>query len=228
MTDQQNPAPENDKPTPQAAPAAPGTDPGKQSGDTQPQAETFTKEQVNGMMVTRLKEKEAEILKKLGITSIDEGKSAVVKVKELEDANKSELEKLQGKLTAAEQKAVEAVQNMQKALYKSSFVIEAMKPGNVAGDRLEAAYKLLDTSALKITDDGKVEGVTEALKALLEANPFLKAEEPKPTPQEKPKGTVQPTNPAGATPGYDLSWFKLSGGEGGGFRRGGVVPPTGE
>ena len=45
---------------------------------------------------------------------------------------------------------------------------------------LEAAVKLADLSDVKITEDGKVEGMKEALEAVLEAKPYLKGQ-PTPT-----------------------------------------------
>lgn len=44
---------------------------------------------------------------------------------------------------------------------------------------LEATLKLADLSDVKITEDGKVEGLKEALEAVLEAKPYLKGQ---PTP----------------------------------------------
>lgn len=44
---------------------------------------------------------------------------------------------------------------------------------------LEAVLKLADLSDVKITEDGKVEGLKEALEAVLEAKPYLKGQ---PTP----------------------------------------------
>ena len=41
---------------------------------------------------------------------------------------------------------------------------------------LEAAMKLADMSEVKITEDGKVEGMREALEAVLEAKPYLKGQ----------------------------------------------------
>ena len=41
---------------------------------------------------------------------------------------------------------------------------------------LEAALKLADLSDVKITEDGKVEGMREALEAVLEAKPYLKGQ----------------------------------------------------
>lgn len=208
MTDQTKPEPTDDKPTPQ--PAAPGTAPDSQAGEAQPQAKTFTQDQVNEFLRGRLEEHTASLLKKLGVTSIDEGKSAVTKAKELEDANKTELEKLTTRLSTAEQRATEAEQKRRIALIKAAVIAEASKPGKVAGDRLEAAYKLLDSSKLTVKDNDEVEGVADAIVALLEVHPFLKADETKPAPQpEKPKGTVQPTNPAGTSGEPDLSWHPL-------------------
>ncbi len=58
---------------------------------------------------------------------------------------------------------------------------------------LEAALKLADLSDVKITEDGKVEGMREALEAVLEAKPYL-------------KGHPTPARPAGGNPprGQDM------------------------
>lgn len=50
---------------------------------------------------------------------------------------------------------------------------------------LEAALKLADLSDVKITEDGKVEGMKEALEAVLEAKPYLKGQ---PTPARQAGG----------------------------------------
>jgi hypothetical protein len=50
---------------------------------------------------------------------------------------------------------------------------------------LEAALKLADLSDVKITEDGKVEGMKEALEAVLEAKPYLKGQ---PTPAKSVGG----------------------------------------
>lgn len=52
---------------------------------------------------------------------------------------------------------------------------------------LEAALKLANLSNVKITEDGKVEGMREALEAVLEAKPYL-------------KGQPTSTRPAGGNP----------------------------
>lgn len=52
---------------------------------------------------------------------------------------------------------------------------------------LDAAMKLADLSKVQITEDGKVEGMKEALEAVLEAKPYL-------------KGQSTPTRAAGGNP----------------------------
>ncbi|HZK25954.1 MAG TPA: phage scaffolding protein [Thermoclostridium sp.] len=52
---------------------------------------------------------------------------------------------------------------------------------------LDAAMKLADLSKVQIAEDGKVEGVKEALEAVLEAKPYL-------------KGQPTPTRPIGGNP----------------------------
>ena len=73
----------------------------------------------------------------------------------LAEERKLELEKVQGKYQS--EKISNAIQ------------IEATKQGAVDA---ETVLKLIDQSNIKITDDG-IEGVTEAVKGLLESKPFL-------------------------------------------------------
>jgi hypothetical protein len=67
---------------------------------------------------------------------------------------------------------------------------------------VEAALKLIDRSAVKIDKDGNVSGIEDALKALVEAKPYLINSK-----QQAPIGS--PTNP-GAPGNEGVKKFKLS------------------
>lgn len=69
----------------------------------------------------------------------------------------------------------------------------------------EAVYKLLDKSNIKVTDDGKIEGVDEAVKSLIEAKPFLKGEG-----GQSPSTIGSGSNPddSAGTKKYPLSWVR--------------------
>jgi hypothetical protein len=112
----------------------------------------------------------------------------------VEEKLKKDLENMQATVTAA--------QNARKqALIKSEVV--AKMQGKVASDRMQAALKLLDVSALTVTDADEVEGVDAAIEALLKDNPFLKG-------SDKPGAGLSATNPAGGAPAEDVkSWLPI-------------------
>lgn len=119
----------------------------------------------------------------------DELKAKAAKLDEIEEAQKSELEKLQDQLAENQRKAAEAQAERDGAIIQNAVLVEAGKQG-VPQDRLGAALKLLDTNMLSVEDDGTVTGVQEAVKAMLEANAFLIGD-----------GTTPPSTDAGAGSG---------------------------
>lgn len=130
-------------------------------------------------------------------------------------AQLSEEEKLKAKLAEATMKVEQAEARRKQALIGAA-VTEAMQ-GKIAPDRLQAAKKLLDVSALTVGDDDSVDGVDAALDQLLKDNPFLKAD-------EKQRGAgLSPTNPSGGASG-DRAWIKdlpiFTGGAKGTFGKG--------
>lgn len=97
----------------------------------------------------------------------------------------------------AHQRAIEeATSKARDMLVKAEIRAQAAELGIVDAD---AAAKLADLSGVKVGDDGTVEGVREALEALLEAKPYLKA---------APKQVGSPSNPPGAATGERNPWLK--------------------
>lgn len=89
------------------------------------------------------------------------------KEKELEEQNKwKELAEERAKKLEATEKAIQA-EKISNAIFR-----EATKQGAVDS---EAVLKLVDQSGIEITDDG-VQGVSEAVKTLLENKPYLTGE----------------------------------------------------
>lgn len=89
------------------------------------------------------------------------------RLKEIEDRDKTETERLNERTTAAEKRAADAVTRIVKAEVKA-----------LAGSRLRDpsdAVRLLDLDSFEVDDDGNVEeaAVKAALDALLEAKPYL-------------------------------------------------------
>ena len=110
-------------------------------------------------------------------------KDALKKLADLEAAEKtrreaelSEIDKANAKLTEAAQRAERAEQALTNERVKNAVYAEANKAqfGEKKSKFVspEIAYKLLDLSKIEI-EDGKVTGVGEMLKALAKENPFL-------------------------------------------------------
>lgn len=198
--------PENPKP---ATDTGAGTQPGKPAGEEL----KFSQSDLNNIVRDRLKEAKAsiiaEVLKDLGVGSLDDAKKATTKLKEIEDAQLTAQQKLERDLQGKTEALTTVESKYQRVLIENA----ALKAfgGKVAPDRHAAAIKLLDTSKLSVDKDGNVQGIAEAVTALLEENPFLKPSEPAPaTPQGKTKNPpIDPTNPAGTSTTPDLSWHPL-------------------
>lgn len=176
------------------------TEAGKNSEPTEP---TFTQEEVNQLLGKirsegRTKGNEQaidDILEKTGIDSLESLIAIADEHKELTLSAMTEKERLESELAdsklaqeRAEAKEASATLSANEAVIKSAVV------GAAAGrfESAEAAYMLLDTDSLVLAEDGSVEGIEEALDALLETYPFLK--------KGGVTSIVSPTNPANPTP----------------------------
>jgi hypothetical protein len=85
---------------------------------------------------------------------------------------------------------------VQNAVERAAAKLGAVDP--------EAVYKLLDRSNVKVTDDGKIEGVEDAVKSLLEARPYLKGDG-----KSSPSTIGAGSNPDNSeTKKYPLSWVR--------------------
>jgi flagellar biosynthesis GTPase FlhF len=105
--------------------------------------------------------------------------------KQREEAELSEMEKLQKQI--AEQKSeIERVQKEAlQVRVKSAVIAKASEMGFYDP---EDAFNLVDRSKFEITDEGKVDGVSEALEALKESKPYM-------IKKARPAGVGQPTFP---------------------------------
>ncbi|HET6908896.1 MAG TPA: phage scaffolding protein [Mycobacteriales bacterium] len=101
----------------------------------------------------------------------DDLKTKASEFDKLQDAQKTELEREREARTAAEQAAADALARAQRTALASAVVAEAAKAGAVDPD---AVLALLPADAVTVADDGTVTGAADAIKALLEAKPYLK------------------------------------------------------
>jgi len=100
----------------------------------------------------------------------DDLKAKAAKLDEIEQANASELEKAVKRAEEAESKAKTAGERADANARRAAVVAEATKAGAVDPD---AVLALLAKDAVTVGDDGQVTGAEEAVKALLEAKPYL-------------------------------------------------------
>lgn len=111
---------------------------------------------------------------------------------EIDNANKSELEKAQADLAKATERAEKAERDAHEAKIGREFL---KFPGYDWHDP-ETALALVDLSSLEIEEDGKVKGMKEAVEKLAKAKPFLLKSK-----KEEAPGGGTPGTPSGHSPG---------------------------
>lgn len=158
-------------PDPNPDPPAPGADPPAPIGEPD---RTFTQADVDKIVQDRLAR-----VKTTPPADYDDLKAKAAKLDEIEAANKSELEKLQDALAAEQTKAATASERAQRALVRAAVVAEAQRAGAVDPD---AVLAMLPENAVTIGDDDQVTGADAAVKALLEAKPYLVGKPTRPAP----------------------------------------------
>lgn len=100
----------------------------------------------------------------------DDLKKKAAEFDQLQEAQKTELEKAQERATQLEQQAKESTARAQEALLRSAVVAEAARKNVVDPD---AAFALLDRSSLQFDDNGNPINVAEAMDSLLQAKTYL-------------------------------------------------------
>lgn len=160
----------------QAAPTAPGTDPAPTG---QAGGRTFTQADVDAMIKDRLEREREAAQKKLAATygNLDDLKKAAEKLQGLENAQKTEAEKLLDAQKKYEQQLADLqAQNAQLAkdkqdmFLRTAVVTKATTMNYIDPDD---AFRLLDMAKVKVADTGEVIGLEDALKALATAKPHL-------------------------------------------------------
>lgn len=143
--------------------------------DTKPKGEAgddkrFSQDDVNRLMGDRATRaglaKEKEILETLGVESLDDAKKLLEAQRKREDQEKSDLEREKEAREAAEKREKDAIAAANEKLIRAEFIMEASR-ANV--EHPDDAFSLADKSDVKIDDSGKVTGVADAVKTLVEA-----------------------------------------------------------
>lgn len=147
---------------------------------------TFTQDEVNTYLASeRRKWSDSEDMKA--------GKAAIRRLSELEEANKTEAQKLTDRATSAEKLAEERAAKYRSALIRSHFTTRATAAG-IPSDRVDAAFRLSDFAAVTVDEDkDAVDGLDPVIAALpdwLKVDP--KAKPPAPDINAGANGTNQP------------------------------------
>ena len=131
-----------------------------------PADKTFTQDEVNRMMGQARRDARSQF------SDYSELKSRAAKADELEQANLTEAERLEARVSDAEKRATDAQGQVSSAMIASEVKVRATQMGIVDPD---AAFLLLDKKnvAYNVTDG--VSGVDDALAQLLEEKPYLRA-----------------------------------------------------
>ncbi len=165
---------------PNAEPQTPP--PAGQEPTSEPKPETFSRDYVE-----QLRKEAADFRKR--------ATAAETKVTEHEREKLSESERLAAQLADQKARADDLESRYRDALIRTAIEREASKAGAIDP---EVVYALVDRSEIAFDDDGRVKGAGKVVKALLEAKPYLVA-------QESTGGArgVQPTGRAGQPAGRD-------------------------
>lgn len=112
---------------------------------------------------------EKELLKSLGVDSVDAAKEALEAHRAAEDANKTDLERVTAERDRAVQEA-EATKAEATRIIAVTRMEGALRDAGINPERLPAALKLVDLGALTV-EGTEVSGVSEAVESVKESSP---------------------------------------------------------
>ncbi|WP_418041118.1 scaffolding protein [Paenibacillus xylanilyticus] len=164
----------DEDPNPEVTPQEP-------PADSQP-TKTFTQEDVDRMIADRLGRER----KKYG--DYDDLKTKLTALEEAEEERKkadmSVAERLEAEKAAAIQVAEDAKAELSKTISAANQRLINAEFRDVARelklrpDALKSALKLVDLSAVEVDEEGNVKGLEDAVKALIEDNPYMVEQAP--------------------------------------------------
>lgn len=125
-----------------------------------PPSKTFTQEEVNGLVAKESKSAIEKALKDLGIEDVKSAKEGLAKLKELRDAEKSDLEKSQERIKALETETLTYKQQV-LARQQEDSIHDALKSLEYDTSYAKTVFKLADLSEVDLKDIEKVKEVVE-------------------------------------------------------------------
>jgi hypothetical protein len=136
-----------------------------------PPARTFSQEDVDRIVQERLAR-----AKSTPPADYDELKKKAAEFDKIEEANKTELEKAREQVAKAEERAAKISEQARETRLRSTILAEAARVNRHVVDP-EAVVVLLDRSKLEFDDDGEPTNITKVMDELLEARPYLVAQQ---------------------------------------------------
>ena len=140
------------------------------AGEQPETGHVFSQEQVDRIVGERVKRERDKY------DDYDDLKGAAAKLAQLEEAQLTEVERANKAREAAEQAAKAAMDAANTRLMRASFIAEAAKAGAA---HPEDAYALANKAGVEVGDDGNVAGVSDAVKALVDAGRLVMAQGPR-------------------------------------------------
>lgn len=156
------------------------TDPPVEPIDPDEPPKTFTQDELDRVVAERVARERKKAEK---YANYDELQTKLTALEEAEEARKkadmSDAERLESEKEEALKKAQEAEErSTARETAANQRIINAefkalARDNNVPADRIAAALKLADLSGVTVDDEGNPQGIEDAVKALVEANPYL-------------------------------------------------------
>jgi len=157
--------------------------------ENKPESKVFTQEEIDKIIADRIARERKKYADYDEIkTKAAEYEKALEEKRLAELSEKERLEEIAKKYEQEKEQLAKQLEEFKTQAQREKVVnafIKAAPSVNIPSDRIDAALKLADLSAVTIGEDGKVEGIDAVLTTLVEQYTFL-AESKKP--QQKPIG----------------------------------------
>lgn len=148
-----------------------------------PEPRTFSQDDVDRIVRDRLARQKTQF------SDYDDLKTQATRLKEIEDAQKSELERERERATELERKANEAEAARAEALYESAVIAEAATK-NVTDPK--DVVRLINRAEVTFGSDGAPTNISDVVDSLLKAKPYLAGGGAGQVDQGARGGSVQP------------------------------------
>jgi len=110
------------------------------------------------------------LAEELGFESVEAMQAAAKRAKEIEEQNKTDLDKAKDREAELVNQNTALQEKAKSVIVNSEIKVFAVQAGIVDPD---VAVAILDRSGISVSEDGKVEGVKEAIDALAKGKPYL-------------------------------------------------------